>query len=160
VCEQTLEEFADDWQAQLLRFRLAHYNDFEPESVEVFAPTPRMRDLERALMLPFFGRRKTINDRAQERSADGLKPRKVGGILKNLGFRTQSISSLGRGLNFTPKNRRRIHDLFYAYGLRPEPEIIAECSLCKEYFGGGDKKNSPSKQTATRVKQTTSDNNA
>ena len=50
--EETVRRIADDFQARLLMFRLQHYRESRPKSVDLSPLSPRMQDIVHALALP------------------------------------------------------------------------------------------------------------
>ena len=72
-----------------------------------------------------------------------LVPRKVGDILRSLGFRTEKLGNEGRGLRVTQDLRRSIHENAKALGLCRadilDPQTVmggwggARCDLCEEF---------------------------
>jgi len=72
-----------------------------------------------------------------------LAPRKVGDILRSLGFRTEKLGNQGRGLRVTQDLRRSIHATAKALGLCRadilDPQAVMggyggpECNLCEEF---------------------------
>ena len=187
VSDEELEQTATVWQSILLWLRLQSYRKVQPYGVSLHSDfSPRMQDLQRALMVPFSADQDTAPElvdelsdqelaareekhdapeclvvralfmlchtegvsqvhvghlasyikaaRKREGEESNLKPRKVGAILKALGFRTKPMGSLGRGIVFTETCRVRVHDLLQVYVLHPPNELIAGCSTCKERF--------------------------
>lgn len=61
-----------------------------------------------------------------------LSARKVGGKLKNLGFRTERLDSAGRGLYVLGENCKRIHELGKMYGVPSLRPGLPGCPHCQQ----------------------------
>jgi hypothetical protein len=61
IDDETAERIVGDFLPRLLKFRLEHYGEFRPTDADLPLLSPRMRDLMRALVLPFVGTEAVIN---------------------------------------------------------------------------------------------------
>jgi len=59
-----------------------------------------------------------------------LEPRAVGGILSSRGLFTQRLGRSGRGIVLTRENRRKIHELAWAFDVRSLEDTVKRCEFC------------------------------
>jgi hypothetical protein len=59
-----------------------------------------------------------------------LEPRAVGDILRSGGLFTQRLGRAGRGIVLTRENRKKIHDLAWAFDVRSVEDAAKRCEFC------------------------------
>lgn len=67
-------------------------------------------------------------------STEELKPRKVGVLLRTLGFQTREIDSAGRGVLLVEGVRHSVHRLAWDFAVPSVRQGVAQCALCQQTF--------------------------
>ncbi len=58
------------------------------------------------------------------------KPRAVGDILRSGGLFTQRLGRAGRGIVLTKENRKKLHELAWAFDVRSVEDAAKRCEFC------------------------------
>ncbi len=59
-----------------------------------------------------------------------LEPRAVGDILRSGGLFTQRLGRAGRGIVLTRGNRKKLHELAWAFDVRSLEDTVKRCEFC------------------------------
>jgi hypothetical protein len=75
-----------------------------------------------------------VNEIRMGRGAtETLEARKVGGILRTVGFRTKNIDSFGRGVLIADRVRQSAHRLAWDFEVPTVRNTMGRCDLCKQF---------------------------